>query len=391
MPRESGLLDHIAIIVKWRRMIITACVVVTVATAVVSMVMPTAYRASAVVYPPNQGSDMLGLSSLVGDLPMGLLGLGEGGVSATDFVPVLQSQRVAEAVAEKFNLKEIYEVTTREELLMAISGRLEVGLSREQFLSVSYEASTPQAAADLANAFVDELDRALRERKRDQASSLRQYLETRLAEAEADVNQAELAYNGFQKEHMAIDLESQAKAQIETTGTLVAILAEQIIKKEVAGRMMDPDNPKLSQLDLEISATLDAVDRILMGSADGTKNPSPEMPGIIIPFNQVPDLGLRALQLMRDIEIQNAIYKFVRTEYEKARLEEDKEITQVIPLDRAHPPDSRSRPARTMMVMLAGLLSLVMSTLLAYILESLSSMDQTDLDKLSEIKRDWQS
>ena len=155
--------------------------------------------------------------------------------------------------------------------------------------------------------------------------------------------------------------------------------------------MMDPDNPKLSQLDLEITATRDAVNRILMGSADGTKNPPAEMPAIIIPFNQVPDLGLRALQLMRDIEIQNAIYKFVRTEYEKARLEEDKEITQVIPLDRAHPPDSRSRPARTMMVMLAGLLSLVMSTLLAYILESLSSMDQTDLDKLSEIKRDWQS
>ena len=355
------------------------------------MIMPIAYRASAVVYPPNQGSDMLGLSSLVGDLPMGLLGLGEGGVSATDFVPVLQSQRVAEAVAEKFSLKEVYEVTTREELLMAISGRLEVGLSREQFLSVSYEASTPQAAADLANAFVDELDRALRERKRDQASSLRQYLETRLAEAEADVNRAERAYNGFQKEHMAIDLEAQAKAQIETTGTLVATLAEQIIKKEVAGRMMDPDNPKLSQLDLEISATRDAVDRILMGPSDGSKSSSAEMPGIIIPFNQVPDLGLRALQLMRDIEIQNAIYKFVRTEYEKARLEEDKEIAQVIPLDRAHPPDSRSRPARTMMVLLAGLLSLVMSTLLAYILESLSSMDQTDLDKLTEIKRDWQS
>jgi len=105
MPNESGILDHIAVIVRWRRMIITAFFVVTIATAVISFLLPEAYRANAVVYPPNQGSDMLGLSGLMGDLPLGLLGLGEGGVSATDFVPVLESERVAEAVAEKFNLK----------------------------------------------------------------------------------------------------------------------------------------------------------------------------------------------------------------------------------------------------------------------------------------------
>ena len=92
---------------------------------------------------------------------------------------------------------------------------------------------------------------------------------------------------------------------------------------------------------------------------------------------------------MRDIEIQNAIYKFVRQEYEKARLEEDKEVAQVIVLDKAVPPDSRSRPRRTLMVLLAGGLSLVLSILFAYVVEAVSGMDASSRDKWSDIKREY--
>ena len=105
------------------------------------MIMPIAYRASAVVYPPNQGSDMLGLSNLVGDLPMGLLGLGEGGVSATAFVPVLQSQRVAEAVAQKFNPQQMSNAPTSKLLLMALSVLIQVALSAKKSTSVLSDAT----------------------------------------------------------------------------------------------------------------------------------------------------------------------------------------------------------------------------------------------------------
>lgn len=389
MASETGILDHLAVLVRWRRLIIAAFLVVTIATAIVSFLLPKAYRASAVVYPPNQSSDMLGLGGLIGDLPLGLLGLGEGGASATDFVPVLQSERVASAVAARFSLADVYGVQTREELLLAISNRLEVDLSREQFLTVSYEANSPQAAAEQTNAFVEELDRALRERKREQAGSLRQYFETRLLEAEEDVTRAELAYKQFQKDYMAIDLETQAKAQIETAGVLVSTLAEQIIKQEVASRLMETNHPKLRQIALEVEATREAVDRMVMGAGDG--DPDDGLPEIVIPFRDVPDLGHKALQLMRDIEIQNAIYKFVRQEYEKSKLEEDKEIAQVIFLDKALPPDSRSRPRRGMMVMLAGGLSLVLSILFAYIYEAANNLDPVNRDKWSDIKRELKS
>ena len=323
-----------------------------------------------------------GLSSLLADLPLNLLGLSGSSVSATDFVPVVESERVKEAVAERFGLMDRYETETREELLLVMEGLLEVELSREQFLAVSYEAETPELAAQLTNAFVEELDRALRDRQNQQSGALRKYFAVRLAEALTDVQSAEQAYRVFQSQHMAIDLETQANAQIETTGEVVSQLAELIIQRDVASALMEPGHPKLKQLELEVEATRGAIDRMLMGNTNGALA---DLPDIVIPFRAMPELGLEALQLMRDVKINNAIYTFVRQEYERARLEEDKETALVILLDEAKPPDTRSKPRRTIMVLLAGGLSLALSTLLAFFFEAVRGMDESRRQKLDSI------
>ena len=122
---ERTLLDHLGTIIQWRRMILWSFFVVTVGTAAVSLTLPKAYRAAATVFPPSDSNDVLGgLSSLLADLPVNLLGMSGGGVSATDFVPVIESERVKEAVAERFGLMATYEAETRAELLGII---LQVG------------------------------------------------------------------------------------------------------------------------------------------------------------------------------------------------------------------------------------------------------------------------
>lgn len=391
MEREKNILDHLSVLVRWRRLILAAFFTVTLVTAGISLILPKAYRARAVVYPPRERQESFGLSALLGNLPMGLLGVAESAVTATEFVPILQSQRVAEAIARRFDLKAHYGTETREQLLDIIAGRLEIDLSREQFLTVSYEAETPDRAAEITNAFVEELDRALRERREQQAGELRHYLEKRLARAEREMVEAELAYNAFQKKNMAIDLETQARAQLESASTLYSTLAELMIKREVAARLMEPGNPKLQQLDIEIEGTTETVERILMGqdsSGNGSPNPHPAFPEVFIPFRRMPALGLQALQLMRDMEIRSAIYQFVLQEYEKSRFEEEKETSLVVVLDRAVPPDARSRPRRTFMVTVAGGLSLLLSALLAFVFESLHGLEDEDRRKLDGILRD---
>ena len=110
-----------------------------------------------------------------------------------------------------------------------------------------------------------------------------------------------------------------------------------------------------------------------------------QFPEIVKPFRQVPGLGLQVLRLMRDVEIQNAIYQFVRQEYEKSRFEEEKETPIVVVLDKAVEPDFRSSPRRTFMVLSATGLSLVLSILLAFTFEAIQNLGEENRAKLDNI------
>ncbi len=390
MEPEKNFLDHLAVLVRRRRLILVSCITVTVVTAGLSLIITPVYRASAVLFPPSESQGTLGISAILEKLPVGMLGIGENVVSATEFVPILKSQRVAEAIIRRFNLQEAYDAETREELHQMVDDRLEVELSREQFLTVSYEAETPEAAAEITNAFVEELDSALRHRREQQARDLRSYLEKRLAQAERSMMEAEHAYNAFQKEHSAIDIESQTKAQIDAYSSLItSTLGEMLIRREIAALQMNPDNSRVRQLDIEIEGAREALEGILTGSDPDTGGRRvSEMPGIMLPMDKIPDLGLQALRLMREMEIRNLIYQFVLQEYEKSSFEEKKETSLVVVLDPAVPPDFRSRPRRTLMVGTAAGLSLLLSILVAFVMEALRSPDPANRTRLDMIRQE---
>lgn len=391
MEHQKNFLDHLGVIVRWRRTILTCVITVTLSTIVISLLLPKAYRARTVIFPPQESQDLFGLSSILGNLPMGILGSGQGSVSPSEFVPVIQSEKVAEAIAHRFNLMERYAPDNREKLLKMISEKLQVELSREQFLTVSYEDETPELAADLTNAFVEELNRTLQDRRIKLKSNFRGYMENRLVEAKNSMLGSEKLYSQFQEEHMVIDLEAQAKAQIESSGKMISELAELIVQREVATRFLEPKHPKLIQFDIEISGVRSALDQILMETSPSA-NDNPEtngkLPEIFIPFRKVPNLGLESLQLLREVKIQNAIYQFVLQEYEKARFEEENEPAIVIVLDKAVPPETRSSPRRTIMVILAFGLSLMLSTLLIFFFEGLQNLEGENQAKLNSILDD---
>jgi uncharacterized protein involved in exopolysaccharide biosynthesis len=75
-------------------------------------------------------------------------------------------------------------------------------------------------------------------------------------------------------------------------------------------------------------------------------------------------------------------------EYEKSRFEEEKETSLVVVLDRAVPPDFRSRPRRGLMVAVAGGLSIAVSVLLAFLFEAVQGMEGENRSKLDGILKE---
>ena len=153
------------------------------------------------------------------------------------------------------------------------------------------------------------------------------YLTKRLKEAEQDMLEAERRYRDFQNKNMVLDVETQAKTQLEISAPLISSLTELIVKRDVQSQLMTADNPELKKLDIEIQTTREVLDDLLMGQfPDSLRNGDSvgQLPEIFKPFRQLPELGLTAMSLIRDIQIQNAIYQFIKQEYEKTRFEDEK-------------------------------------------------------------------
>lgn len=116
------LLSYLEIIVKWRRWLIATVVAAAVASITVSLLLPNWYKASASVLPPQQSDvlSVLGMStgSASGSLLQSLASTGAMGLlnkqmGVYNYLAILNSRTVMEAVINKFNLLEEYDTPHR--------------------------------------------------------------------------------------------------------------------------------------------------------------------------------------------------------------------------------------------------------------------------------------
>src|SRR5512135_1165029 len=106
--KEIKFLDLLHVIVKRKLLIIRLCVGVAILSAVLAMVMPNLYTATAKVLPP-QKENLGGLSSLLsqGGSLGNLAGIAGGALGGTAdlYMGILKSRSVADGVIKKLDLK----------------------------------------------------------------------------------------------------------------------------------------------------------------------------------------------------------------------------------------------------------------------------------------------
>ncbi|GAJ22508.1 unnamed protein product, partial [marine sediment metagenome] len=75
--------------------------------------------------------------------------------------------------------------------------------------------------------------------------------------------------------------------------------------------------------------------------------------GFSIPFAKLPELSLEYVRLLRDAKVQEAIYELLTQQYEQAKIMEVKDTPTVQILDRASPPEKKTSPKRSRIVIMA--------------------------------------
>jgi len=393
---ELSFWDYFAILVKWRKLIVINFVVVCLIAAGVSFIVPKWYEAKATILPPvEQPSAAFGLVSMLSDLPFGEFGIP--GVSSPSevFKAILESRSVAEAVVRKWNLMDVYKKKKLTHAMLTLWDHSRVEITEEGIIEITVEERTPELAAGIANAFIEELDRINQMTSVSQAKSTRLFVEERLKETEESLKKAEEELRLFQEEHKTVSLTDQTAAAIQSAAELKTRQVALEIERGVLLKTLSNDHPQVVRLQSEIEELQKQLDEITFGDLQESQMGVGDQPSregdFNIPLLEIPSMGLHLARLTREVKIQEAIFELLTQQYEQAKIQEAKDTPTVQVLDKAVPPELKSRPVRRRIVLFGGGLSIFLSLLFIGCMEYIGGLRerrQQEYNRLQSLLRE---
>ncbi|MFQ6002891.1 MAG: GumC family protein, partial [Candidatus Zixiibacteriota bacterium] len=296
---------------------------------------------------------------------------------------IVKSRTVALGVIEKENLMETYKTKSKEDALGELFSHTQVKVTPEGIISLSFEDKDRFKAAEVANCFVEELDRVNRETNISQAKNARIFIEERLAQTKKDLTKAEENLRRFQEENKAVSLDEQMRASIEGAADLKAQMVAAEIELNVLRKTMSPAHPQIQGLKSRIKEIKKQLDIWEFGN----QKESPEEEKILnVPFSQVPALSMELARLVREVKIQSAVFELLTNQYEQYKIQETRDTPTIQVLDKAIPPEKRSKPKRAFLVGLAGILSLVSSIIFVFGLEYFKKSKEKNPEEFERIQ-----
>ncbi|MEO0093542.1 MAG: GNVR domain-containing protein [candidate division WOR-3 bacterium] len=368
----NSVSGYIKIVMKWRRMVIRNVIIVTILALIISLVLRPKFTATTTILPPsNEEGALVGLTGILASqaaFGASLSRLGFGLSRPSDlYAAILRSGRIKSEIINRFDLKKRFKAKTMYDAFKALNKITKINVTAEGIIEVSVTHQDKYLAADMANAFIEELDKFNTQTRMTMGKRYRIFLENRLRQTEKDLAAAEDSLRKFKEKHRTVALDEEMKSAIEI---IAKLKSEQVIREIQRGAFAsanDENNPYILNLDQQIKAIEKQLSAIEFGTK--SKNRNEFGAGFSIPFSQLPQLSLELARLTRNFKVQEAIYELLTQSYEQAKLLELRDTPTVQILDVAAPPEKKSWPKRSLIVIFAFVLSLAVSVLLAFILE----------------------
>jgi uncharacterized protein involved in exopolysaccharide biosynthesis len=373
---ESTLSDYFEVLVKHRKFIGYIVGFAFVISTLISLLLPKMYTATARILPPKENSS--GLTSLLSktDDPLGGLAASLIGnqTPAALYVGIMKSRSVADELNQKFNLKKLYDVKYIEDVYSRLEDRSTIEISKDnQLINVSVKDRDPRRAADMANTYVDMLDQISRKLNITQGKRKRIFLESRLQKVRSSLEEAEVDLKAFQEKNHLISIDEQAKAAIEGAaeikGQIIAAQTQLEVLKQV-GTERQIEAVMLKAKIEELQKQLASIEKSTKTEQGVSKASIPDADSdFYIPFEDMPGLGMQLMRLTREVKIQEKLFELLTAQYEMARIEEARDVDTIQVLDAAVPAEKKSSPKRIAIVISSVAIAVMVSMLLAFLME----------------------
>jgi tyrosine-protein kinase Etk/Wzc len=341
-----------------KRLVLLATGVAFLIGIVVSLLLPVSYTATTKIMTPQQTQpsaallmSQLALNSTVTNPLATATG---GSLSLRNpnelYLGLLASRPIADGIISKFDLAGVYHAKDMTSARKALADRTIVTSEKSTLIAISVTDTDKKRAADIANAYPEQLRELTKNLAVTEASQRRLFYEQRLKDAKTDLVSAELTFQQIQKQKGLIQLDAQTKALITSLADLHAEVADKEVQLQALRSYSTEQNPEVQLLESQLSSLQDQTAKLEERSG------APESGGLDLA--DVAGGGADYLRAEHELEYRQALFDLLLKQYDAARWDEARNAAVIQVVEDAIPPERKSAPKRTLIVLLFAALGL---------------------------------
>ena len=356
-------------------------------STLVAFLIPKSFTSTTQLMPPDpqstSGMAMMaamvakaggGLGAVAGDF----LGLKSSGAL---FIGVLRSQTSLDRLIEQFDLRRVYGTRLFVDARRKLDESTSISEDRKSgIITISVTDHSPQRAAALASAYVDQLNALVSELSTSSAHREREFLEERLKVAKQDLDDASNQLAQFSSKNNTLDIQQEGKAMLDAAGTIAGEMIAAQSQLEGLRQIYTNNNSRVRSLSARVAELRKQLEKLggtqgngatgtngvtgATASTDQAGDPSTAKAGGGLPYptiKSLPLLGAKYADFYRRAKIQETVYELLTEQYELAKVQEAKETPSVKVLDPAKVPEKKSFPPRLVIMFLGTFLVFAMS------------------------------
>jgi tyrosine-protein kinase Etk/Wzc len=383
---EVTLFELLIVLVERRRTVLLVTAGCALLAVVVSLLLPNWYTASVALLPPAQNSSLGStIASQLGNLgSVAALAGGSLGIKNPNdmYAAMLKSQTVEDGMVKDFQLQREYHKRLVSDARKAFEKHASVdGSGKDGLIHISVEARDPKRAMELANGYVEEFRDLSKKLAITEAQQRATFFEQQLLQAKNNLANAEVTLQQTEQATGLIQLDSQAKALIESAAGLRAQIAAKEVQIQAMQTYATGENSQLVEAQQELQSMRGQLSKL--GGSEESAN------SLMPPKGKLTEAGLTYVRNLRDVKYYETIFDILARQFEIAKLDQAKEGALVQVVDPAVLPDRKSSPKRIIIVLVSTVVGFLLGILVAIVQASWVrlKLDPSSEARLAQLQR----
>lgn len=332
---EISLLDIALTLKDNLRLLVAGPVVVGVAVLGITFFITPSYTAKTQFLPPQQGGGGMAAAMLQGLGALGGLAGSTAGLKnpADQYIAFLKSNSVERQLVNRFKLKERYKEDFTVDAINSLESKTKISSGKDGLISIEFDDKDPNFAAQLANAYVEELGKLLDRIAVTESQQRRKFFEDRLLQTKHKLIAAQttLQASGFKEGA----LRAEPRAAAEAYAELKAKVTEAQVRLQSMQGSYTNQAPEYKLAQAQYRALAEQLVK-----AEDTNS-----------ANETDDY----ISKYREFKYQETLFELFAKQFELAKVDEAKEGALIQVVDVAHPPEKKSKPRKAMFAVVSTL------------------------------------